>query len=112
MRSIEDPHLLGYLKATQIRLEVNPTSNVCLKVYPNIEQHPIVHLLRMGLCITVNSDDPPLFNTTLTQEYEQLAAVFGLDEDDMQHLVLNAVRSTFLPAGEKRRMEEEFVKSV
>ena len=108
VRSIEDPHLLAYLKDTQIPLEVNPTSNVCLKIYRNIEQHPAVHLLRMGLCVTVNSDDPPLFNTTLTQEYEQLATIFGLNQDDMQRLVLNAVRSTFLPGEEKRRMGEEF----
>jgi adenosine deaminase len=64
----------------------------------------------MGLCVTVNSDDPPLFNTTLTQEYARLLEVFGLDEDDLQRLVLNAVRATFLPAEEKRRMEEDFIR--
>jgi aminodeoxyfutalosine deaminase len=63
----------------------------------------------MGLCVTVNSDDPPLFNTTLTEEYQRLAAVFELSDDDLQRLMLNAVRSTFLPVEEKRRMEQEFV---
>lgn len=109
VRSIEDPHLLAYLLEHQIPLEVNPTSNICLGVYRSIEQHPFIHLLRMGLCVTVNSDDPPLFNTTLTQEYQRLVEMFGLDEDDLQRLTLNAVRATFLPAEEKRRMEEEVV---
>ncbi len=110
VRSIEDPHLLAVLHERQIPLEVNPTSNICLGVYRSFAQHPFIHLLRMGLCITVNSDDPPLFNTTLTQEYARLAEVFGLDEDDLQRLVLNAVRATFLPAEEKRRMEEDFIR--
>jgi aminodeoxyfutalosine deaminase len=109
VRSIEDPHLLAYLHEHQIPLEVNPTSNICLGVYRSLEQHPFVHLLGMGLCITVNSDDPPLFNTTLTEEYQRLAETFGLDQDDLQRLALNAVRATFLPVEEKRRMEEEFV---
>jgi adenosine deaminase len=110
VRSIEDPHLLAVLHERQIPLEVNPTSNICLGVYRSFQQHPIIHLLRMGLCVTVNSDDPPLFNTTLTQEYQRLAETFGLAEDDVQRLVLNAVRSTFLPVEERRRMEEECVR--
>ena len=109
VRSIEDPHLLAFLLDHQIPLEVNPTSNICLGVYHSIEQHPFIHLLRMGLCVTVNSDDPPLFNTTLTEEYQRLAEVFGLNEEDLRQLTLNAVRSTFLPAGERRKMEAEFV---
>lgn len=108
VRSIEDPHLLAWLHECQIPLEVNPTSNVCLGVYRSFEQHPFIHLLRMGLCVTVNSDDPSLFDTTLTEEYQRLAEVFGLNEEDLRQLTLNAVRSTFLPAEEKQRMEEEF----
>ncbi len=108
VRSIEDPHLLAYLHDHQIPLEVNPTSNVCLGVYRSLEQHPFIHLLRMGLCVTVNSDDPPLFNTTQTQEYLRLVEVFGLNEEDLRQLTFNAVRATFLPLEERRRMEAEF----
>lgn len=112
VRSIEDPQLLAYLKDSQIPLEVNPSSNVCLKVYRNLDQHPIPHLLRMGLCVTVNSDDPPLFNTTLTQEYESLASRFDLDEDEIERLVLNAVRSTFLSIQEKRALESDISEEI
>ena len=105
VRSIEDPHLLAYLKDHQITLEVNPTSNVCLKVYRSIDQHPFIHLLRMGLSVTVNSDDPPLFSTTLTQEFEKLTDAFGLTTDDLRSLSLNALRSSFLSAEERRPIE-------
>ena len=105
VRSIEDPHLLAYLKDHQIPLEINPTSNVCLKVYRSIDQHPFIHLLRMGLSVTVNSDDPPLFNTTLTQEFEKLTDAFGLTADDLRSLSLNALQSSFLTAEERRPLE-------
>lgn len=105
VRSIEDPHLLAYLMDHQITLEVNPTSNVCLKVYRSIDQHPFIHLLRMGLNVTVNSDDPPLFNTTLTEEFDTLASAFGLTRDDLRSLSLNALRSSFLPEEERRPIE-------
>ena len=105
VRSIEDPHLLAYLKDHQIPLEVNPTSNVCLNVYRSIDQHPFIHLLRMGLSVTVNSDDPPLFNTTLTQEFDKLTEAFKLTREDLKNLSLNALRSSFLPAGERHPIE-------
>lgn len=109
VRSIEDPHLLAYLHDHQITLEVNPTSNICLKVYRNIDQHPFIHLLRMGLNVTVNSDDPPLFNTTLTEEFEKLVDAFGLTRDDLRSLSLNALRSSFLPAAERQALDDRMV---
>lgn len=108
VRAIEDPALLAYLKERQIPLEVNPASNICLKVYRSLEQHPIAHLWRMGLNVTINSDDPLLFGRTLTQEYEGLATVFGLDAVAIEGLALNGVRATFLPAADRQRLEREF----
>lgn len=109
VRAVEDPLLLAYLRERQIPLEVNPTSNVRLGVYPSLEQHPFPHLWRMGLYLTVNSDDPPLFETTLTDEYVRVAETFGLGWEDIKRLVLNAARAAFLPADEKadlvRRVE-------
>ncbi|MEA3337279.1 MAG: adenosine deaminase [Chloroflexota bacterium] len=107
VRSIEDPELLAYLKAEQVPLEVNPSSNVCLKVYRNIEQHPIVHLIKMGLLVTVNSDDPPLFDTTLTEEFAKLLNTFELDTGDLETLTLNAARSAFLPVDQRDALEAD-----
>jgi len=62
----EDPQLVAYLAEHAVPLEVCPTSNVCLGVYPSLAAHPFPRLYAAGVPITVNSDDPPLFNTTLT----------------------------------------------
>src|SRR5205085_9886584 len=68
VRSIEDPTLITYLKEHGIPLEVCPTSNIRLGVYAAINYHPFSLLHAAGIPVTVNSDDPPLFNTTLNRE--------------------------------------------
>jgi len=90
VRAMEDPNLLALLREQQIPLEVNPTSNICLNVYRRLAEHPFPHLDRMGLLLTVNSDDPPLFNTTLCQEYESLATEFGYDAANLARIARNA----------------------
>ena len=90
VRALEDSALLLHLKERQIPLEINPYSNVCLGVYPSAEQHPFPHLDRMGLFVTLNSDDPPLFNTSLLAEYRLLADTFGYDEANLTRIARNA----------------------
>jgi len=90
VRAIEDPRLLQALKDRQIPLELSVTSNERLHVYNSVRTHPFPHLDRMGLMVTVNSDDPPLFNTTLCQEYEILAREFGYDKPDLIRVARNA----------------------
>lgn len=110
VRCLEHPALVAYLRENQIPLDVSPTSNVCLKVFPSLDQHPLPLLLEEGLWVTINSDDPPLFSTTLTNEYLQIAAAFGFDQAQIQQLVLNGVRASLLPAEERHSMEEEFMR--
>ena len=109
VRCLEDPALVDELRRRQIPLEVCPTSNVCLGVVDRIEDHPLPRLMDEGLYVTINSDDPPMFNTTLTDEYLQAVDVFGFDVETIQQLVLNALRVTFLPDAEKASMETEFL---
>ncbi len=90
VRAVEDPLLLSYLAERRIPLEVNITSNVCLHVYQSAAHHPLPHLDRMGLLLTVNSDDPPLFNTDLTREYTLLVTEFGYNLSDVVRLARNA----------------------
>ena len=108
VRCIEDPKLVDYLRETQIPLEVSPTSNVCLGVFSSMEQHPLSRLIADGLYVTLNSDDPPMFNTTLTNEYLTAARVFGMDVDALTGLVINGVRASRLPDTEKQAMETRF----
>ena len=108
VRAIEDPELVEYLRENQIPLEVCPTSNICLKVYPSMEEHSLPELMTQGLYVTINSDDPPMFNTTLTNEYLVCQQSFGWDTETIQQLVLNAVDVTLLPEGERQGMRRSF----
>ena len=108
VRAVEDPQLMEYLRETQIPLEVCPTSNICLKVYPSLEEHSLPSLMKQGLYITINSDDPPMFNTTLTNEYLVCHQTFGWDVELMQQLVLNAVKVTLLSEQEQVDMLRSF----
>ncbi len=108
VRCIEDPDLVEELRERQIPLEVCPTSNLCLGVAPDLASHPLPQLLDAGLYVTINSDDPPLFNTTLTDEYLKIAEAYDYDEAMIEKLVMNAVRVTLLDEADKARMIEEF----
>ncbi len=102
VRCLEDPELVAELRDRQIPLEVCPTSNVCLKVAPTFAEHPLPRLLEQGLYVTLNSDDPPMFETTLTDEYLKASAAFGLGAPEVEDLVLKAAQATLLGEEEKR----------
>lgn len=108
VRAIEDPSLLLCLAERQIPLELNPISNVCLGIYPSLDRHPFPHLDRMGVLVTVNSDDPPLFNTTLVDEYLHLAASFGYTRTDILRIARNAFRASAAEASLKQALLAEF----
>lgn len=106
VRCLEDPSLVAELRDRQVPLEVCPTSNVRLGVTPSFEAHPLPRLLEAGLYVTLNSDDPPMFGTTLTDEYRRVAATFGLGSGDVQDLVMKAGSATLLPSREKEHLLE------
>ena len=108
VRSIEDPELIATLKEKQIPLEINPTSNERLHIYPNMAAHPFRKLDEMGLLVTVNSDDPPLFNTNLVQEYEVLATQFGYDEANLARIARNAFTAAGVESDVKQQLLAEF----
>lgn len=108
VRAIEDPSLVHHLAAQQTALEINPTSNLRLGVYPTYAVHPLKALLEAGVLVTINSDDPALFNTTLVEEYLHALDGCGLSLDQLEHVALNAVRAAYLPAAEKWRLCDEF----
>jgi adenosine deaminase len=108
VRCSEDPALVAYLAERQIPLEVCPTSNLCLGVYPSYAQHPLAHLWAKGLYLTVNSDDPPMFNTDLVSEYLALTEHMGFEAGALETLSLNGLHASFLPAERKQEMEVAF----
>ncbi len=110
VRCLEDPALVEELRARQIPLEVCPSSNVCLGVASSLAAHPLPKLIEAGLYVTLNSDDPPLFDTTLNDEYVRCADAFGFDLATMQQLSLNALRASLLPPARKHALEREFLR--
>lgn len=106
VRCLEDADLVAELRERQIPLEVCPTSNVCLGVAPSFEKHPLPRLLDAGLYVTLNSDDPPMFGTTLTDEYLKAADVFGFGAGEVRDLVVRAAEATLLPPAEKEKLLE------
>lgn len=107
IRALDDPALLAELRQTQVPLDVSPTSNYCLKVVPADQPHPIRQLLAAGLRVTLNSDDPPMFATTLTAEY-QLLARQGFSWPELWQLNLNAVEASLLPEADKNVLRQQF----
>jgi adenosine deaminase len=107
VRCLEDPALVAELRERQIPLEVCPTSNISLKVFPEMSQHSLPRLMDEGLYVTINSDDPPMFNTTLTNEYRVVAETFGYSLDQLKTLVMNAAKATLLPTTEKAALVSE-----
>ena len=106
VRAIEDPGLMEFLKQTQLPLEVCPTSNIRLGIFPSLAEHCLPQLLEHGLRASINSDDPPMFNTTLVGEYIACTRSFGWDRATLQGLVLDAVDVSLLPSSESREMRE------
>jgi aminodeoxyfutalosine deaminase len=104
VRSIEDPALVERLRATRTPLEICPTSNLLLGVVPDLARHPFDRLRRAGVEVSVNTDDPALFDTTLSDEYLRLAGVHGYGPDELAELALAAVAHSFLPEPEKARL--------
>ena len=93
--SAQDPELLAYLSETGIPLEVCPSSNIATRAVERLEDHPITAFRDAGVTITVNSDDPPMFATTLNHEYAIAADLLGLDEAGLRELAKTAVRASF-----------------
>ncbi|HZU70710.1 MAG TPA: adenosine deaminase [Ktedonobacteraceae bacterium] len=108
VRAIEDPGLVEYLVAHRLPLDITPTSNIQLGMYPDYASHPLPRLHGAGAIVTISSDDPPLFNTTLNDEYVLLSTEFGLETGAIDQIALNGVRASFLPETQKRAMEKTF----
>ena len=96
IRSLDDPLLVGLLRERQLPVDVSPTSNVCTGQVAALSEHPLPRMLEAGLNVTLNSDDPPMFSTTLSNEYLVAARVLGLPAAQLAALAANAVRASFL----------------
>jgi adenosine deaminase len=101
VRSVEDSRLVEQLARRRIPLECCPTSNLRTGVVSSWESHPIGALHRAGAAVTINSDDPALFGTSIAREWEVLIARLGLSVQEVLRIGLRTAEATFLPDVER-----------
>lgn len=107
IRILEDPDLVAEVRERRIPLETCPTSNVMTGVVSSIEAHPLPVLLESGLRVTVNSDDPAMFASPLSGEYEIARRVFGLSDGVLAEIARTGVEASFGPERTKRALEAD-----
>jgi aminodeoxyfutalosine deaminase len=108
--SAADPGLLAHLAEHRIPLEVCPSSNIATRAVASLAEHPLQGFVDADVVVTINSDDPPMFNTTLNNEYEIAADILGLDERGIADLARAAVAASYAPEDVKTRLLDEIQK--
>jgi adenosine deaminase len=106
VRCIDDQKLLEQLISQQTPLTVCPLSNVKLCVFKDMTQHNIVKLLRMGACVTVNSDDPAYFGGYMNSNFLALAQAHEMNKSEIAKFTYNAIEASFMSNTEKLRLNK------
>jgi len=101
IRCEEDESLMQVLKQKQIPLTVCPLSNTTLKAVGSMEEHNVLRLLRKGLLVTLNSDDPAYFGGYLNENYEAVTKALHVSKEELQKLAYNSFEASFLPQEKK-----------
>ncbi|NQY35120.1 MAG: adenosine deaminase [Alteromonadaceae bacterium] len=100
----EDEYLLELLALNRIPLTICPLSNIKLKVFKTMEEHNIVKLLRKGLCVTINSDDPAYFGGYITDNFLAVAKAHDITKTEIAQFTFNAIEASFISDEEKDRL--------
>jgi aminodeoxyfutalosine deaminase len=110
--SAQDPALLAHLAEHRIPLEVCPSSNIATRAVATLDEHPLRAFVDAGVVVTINSDDPPMFGTTLNREYQIAADLLDLDQGGLAELARTAVRVSFAPEDVKTQILDEIDATV
>ncbi len=112
VRAIEDLALVDEIAEQGIVLECCPGSNIALGIYKSWRQHPIGDLFNRGVKVTISTDDPPFFATTMSNEYDRLAEVFDWDDGVFSRIAKTSIDAAFCDADTKakivKRLEEAY----
>jgi len=110
LRAYEDPRLIDYLRGRQIPLEMCVVSNIKTQVCKSFKEHPVKNYFKEGLMVTVNSDDPSMFDTSITDEYLVLIQKFGFSLAEIRKVNFNSIEASFMTDEEKDVMRGTFNK--
>ena len=102
LAAARDPEVMALLRERRIPLEVCPSSNVSTGVLARFEDHPLPRFLDAGLVVTLNTDDPAMFGTSLEEEFLRTARAFGLSRQTLTGFCANAIQAAFLDESEKQ----------
>jgi adenosine deaminase len=112
VRASEDLAVMDLVRERGITLEVCPTSNIQTAAVKAITKHPLRAFFQIGLPVTINTDDPSVSNTTLTDEYMVAVRDIGVTVPEIKQMILTGVRAAFLPQSEKERLEAFFTEAL
>lgn len=112
IRAVENPETLRLLKERNICCDVALTSNICLKVFKKLSHHPLKRLWKAGIPVTLNTDDPPFFNTDLTSEYIIAHEEMDFSVAELWQMNLNGLRFGLAATAIRRRLMLEFEKKA
>jgi aminodeoxyfutalosine deaminase len=108
LHAVDDPDLVRHLAENQIPVEVCITSNVFTGCCTSLAEHPVRKLFDAGVLIVLNTDDPDMFHTTLTNEYQIAREIFCFSDDELRELARNSFRASFLPEPRKKELLGSF----
>ena len=103
----DDPNLIEYLIDNKIPVEMCPISNVRTSAVSSLIEHPIYEFYKSGMIVSVNTDDPKMFNTTIKKEYVSLIDSFNLDLSDIYKLSENSIKSAWCSENHKKKLKDE-----
>jgi adenosine deaminase len=109
VRVMEDPSVVARARERGLVFEVCVRSNVQSGVVPSVDAHPLPRMIEAGLRVTLNTDDPQVSGTTLSDEYALACNEFAISTTTLQGMILTAAQASFLPAGEKKALEAGLV---
>jgi len=101
LTAFEDEELMHILAERQIAIELCPTSNVRTRAVSSLDRHPVRVYFDRGMMITLNSDDPAMFDTSLVEEYSLAQQHFGFTDEHLREIARNGFESSFLPPEQK-----------
>lgn len=112
VRSVEDARVVQLLRKRGVTLEVCPTSNIQTGVVGRVWDHPLPDLMAMGVPVSINTDDPSISDTTLTDEYQIAISAMRLTMDDIKSSIVRAAEASFQPEEERQRMAAWFQETL
>ena len=107
VRSMEDPELIGYLVDKQIPLTVCPLSNIELNVFGSMAEHNLRKLLKQGICVTLNSDDPAYFGGYIAENYQAAQSALDLTTKELYQIAKNSFQASFISPEAKFKLITE-----